>query len=334
MNDRKHHVTCDIATTCTLGCFACRRQSYRVQGIPLTGNGRNMPLGDYEKLAKYFETSSFCGQISDPIFHPDLPGILSIGERFGSPISIHTAATTKKRGLDWYKECFSQGQSSTWIFGLDGLPEESEMHRINQDGEFLWEVMKLASSMDISVIWQYIVFRYNQDHINEAKMMAEDHNIALQLNYSARWTGYLPGSKVRTELDFLKPRAEFVIPDPARNDGNLGKGVDKLVPRCTSSNEKDRSAIAYVNTGFLLPCCWIDGIGERHDKQIPEILQPHLKLENNPDVESIIFSDEWKSFYDRITNTPERAPHQCWSHCTNYTGCSRGHDSRRKRVFV
>ena len=31
--------------------------------------------------------------------------------------------------------------------------------------------MKMAASMDIDTVWQYLVFDYNKDHIDEAKVM-------------------------------------------------------------------------------------------------------------------------------------------------------------------
>ena len=31
--------------------------------------------------------------------------------------------------------------------------------------------MKMAASMDIDTVWQYLVFDYNKDHIDEAKLM-------------------------------------------------------------------------------------------------------------------------------------------------------------------
>jgi hypothetical protein len=90
---------------------------------------------------------------------------------------------------------------TTWIFGLDGLPEESHKHRINQNGVHLYEMMKLGSSMGIDIRWQYIVFNYNQDHIDEAQKMAENDNIKFTLAFSNRWNN----SKMKS----LKPSEKY-----------------------------------------------------------------------------------------------------------------------------
>ena len=44
-------------------------------------------------------------------------------------------------------------------------PEESHKYRINQDGRQVWEVMKMGAEMGCKIKWQYIVFNYNEKHI-------------------------------------------------------------------------------------------------------------------------------------------------------------------------
>ena len=63
------------------------------------------------------------------------------------------------------------------VWFLDGLPEESCLYRINQDGEKLFEVMKMGADKGLRIEWQYIVFSYNENHIEEANDMARDHGI-------------------------------------------------------------------------------------------------------------------------------------------------------------
>ena len=85
-----------------------------------------------------------------------------------------------------------------WLFGIDGLPEESHKYRINQDGIKLFDVAKLCVSKGIKTRWQYIIFKYNEDHIEKAKQMAHDNGIDFELNISSRFNGpedsYLPSN--------------------------------------------------------------------------------------------------------------------------------------------
>jgi hypothetical protein len=52
-----------------------------------------------------------------------------------------------------------------------------------------------------NICWQYIVFSYNEDNIDEAKAMAEDNGINFMLLESSRWY---------SEDDALKPTKHFI----------------------------------------------------------------------------------------------------------------------------
>ena len=109
--------------------------------------------------------------------------------------TMHTAASQKP--MSWYNKAFKTNKDTRWIFGLDGLPEESCMYRVNQDGEKLFLVMQMGVALGLQIDWQYIVFSYNEDHIKEAYNMAKDNGMQFIVNYSGRWNG---------EEDPYKPR--------------------------------------------------------------------------------------------------------------------------------
>ena len=49
--------------------------------------------------------------------------------------------------------------------------------------------MKLGASKGMQIVWQYIVFKYNENHIEESMQLAKDNNITFELNCSSRWEG-------------------------------------------------------------------------------------------------------------------------------------------------
>ena len=64
-------VNIDSSATCTLECPKCQRRGITKYGAKVPGE--NMPWEDFLKIAEYFKGGlTFCGQISDPIFHPKL----------------------------------------------------------------------------------------------------------------------------------------------------------------------------------------------------------------------------------------------------------------------
>ena len=94
---------------------------------------------------------------------------------------VVTAASHKS--YDWYNNAFAANTDAIWTFGLDGLPKDSHEYRINQDGEKLFEVMKLAPNPK----WKYIVFKYNENDIDQARQLAKDNNIKFNTVYSGRF---------------------------------------------------------------------------------------------------------------------------------------------------
>jgi hypothetical protein len=149
----------------------------------LGNKGHNINITDFKKIISYFEGLNFCGSISDPVMHPQFIEFLSLTKDH----SVKVSSAVSHRPFSWYERAFESNPNAVWHFALDGLPEESHLYRINQDGEKLFEVMKLAVLMGIKTYWQYIVFKYNQDHIDQARKMAKQHSIIFKEQHSSRW---------------------------------------------------------------------------------------------------------------------------------------------------
>lgn len=79
----------------------------------------------------------------------------------------------------------------------------------------------------------------------------------------------------------------------------------KLNPKCFQNNHQ----LGHSAEGYLLPCCMSDhGV-------IPELWKDHLKIENNNNVEDIINSKEWKTFFEVLKDFPNDAPSICKKFC-------------------
>ena len=176
--DRKS-INLDITHRCTLECPKCLRRS-----VP-TNNLGDLSLDSFKKIISHFDQIEFCGQISDPIFHPQFIEFLELTK--DKRVFVHTAASHKP--MDWYRDAFLANKNATWEFGIDGLPQDSHKYRINQDGEYLFEVMNICKSNGNDIRWQYIIFEYNENDIPESIELARKYQIPLQVNKSSRWTG-------------------------------------------------------------------------------------------------------------------------------------------------
>ena len=111
--------------------------------------------------------------------------------------------TIKQKSKEWYIQAFKANPDARWIFGIDGLPEESEMYRKNQDGVKLFNIM-LESKKYLKKlpVWQLIVFSYNENNIEKCKQLAEKEDVIIKILQSSRWL----------KDDLLKPKnSEYLM---------------------------------------------------------------------------------------------------------------------------
>jgi len=180
-------VNLDISNKCTLECIACSRQTNRFAGKPIPGYDTS--ISQWTKLCKHFKHLCLCGQISDPIFNPNLAKFIEIAKEHKiNYLSIHTAATVKNKKFDWYKKISEIYPERTyWNFGLDGFPDVSHIYRHNQDSEFLFDTMIKLKELGFNVVWQFIIFSFNERQIEDAKKFCKDKKIKLLLKKSSRF---------------------------------------------------------------------------------------------------------------------------------------------------
>ena len=181
---RSNGINIDVTFRCPLECPRCQRQKFKDVGKKVWGY--DISLDDIRKLANYFKSFSFCGQLSDPIHHPQFIEILKLLYEKNIHVNIHNASSFKS--MSWYVKAFQAHPNAKWIFGIDGLPEESCLYRKNQDGEKLFKVMVESKKyLNKPPCWQFIIFSYNEHNIEKARTMALKHQVQFMLVQSSRW---------------------------------------------------------------------------------------------------------------------------------------------------
>lgn len=188
-------INLDITHRCTLQCKACTRHYLLSSGKKVPGH--DMTDYEFDLVLEKFENFIFCGNISDPIFHPNFPGFLK--KIYDADKHAWVATSASQRPRAWYKRAFEANPTATWVFGIDGLPHQSHMYRINQDGEHLFEMMLMAKEMGIDARWQFIIFSYNEDRLEEAQMLAASHDIKMLITRSGRFPADEPWMEPKGE---------------------------------------------------------------------------------------------------------------------------------------
>ena len=181
----KKGINIDISNRCPLECMRCQRQT-NFTDVGRKVYGRDATMDEIRKLSDYFSSFNFCGQLSDPVHHPHFVEILEYLYKKDIQVTVHNASSQKP--MKWYIKAFQAHPKAKWIFAIDGLPEESNMYRINQDGVKMFEVAKEAKKhLKQTPSWQYIVFSYNEHNLEKAKQMAIDEGLMFIVLHSSRW---------------------------------------------------------------------------------------------------------------------------------------------------
>lgn len=308
-----HHINLDISNKCILKCPRCMRTKHG----DLYKRGHDLSIENFEKIVKYFKDKiSFCGQMSDPIYHPDFLEFIKIYNNYSHNVTIHTNGSGKK--IDWWEEAFFLTSKpaftkTKWVFGLDGLPHESNKYRVNQDGNQVFEMMQMGSEMGCEIYWQYIVFNYNEDHIDQAKDLAEKYNINFKLIYSSRWN--IDDPLTPTKMFLNRPERTRHKYWSESENRNLNS-TKKLFPRCIERKnlvEKEEKDVALSATGYFVPCCWCDNINLFRD--FPTILKEKFHISNIDSPDDVFESEEWKKLMYTIENDGANAPKVCQLKC-------------------
>ena len=186
----------DLSHRCILRCPQCLRQ--KVEGLPRIKRSFDIGKPEFRKILNYYDNQiTFCGQISDPIYHPDFLAFLEMMDGLGKGLRIATNGTNDKSGnMDdkWWEKAYSYGLGENcWYFGVDGLDKKSELYRIGSNFEQVWETMKVGVQYGHPIVWQYIIFGYNEHEIEQAKEIAHKEGITLLLIKTNR--GFDPRSR-------------------------------------------------------------------------------------------------------------------------------------------
>lgn len=174
----------DFSNKCLLQCPFCQRQS--IEGRDKVKQSFDMSFEDWKKIIHTFKGVHMCGQLSDPIYHPQFIQYLQYAAERKKRIHIHTTGTGKKKSF--WKEAFSIQHPIRWVFGIDGLDQKTcNLHRIGQNFHQSFKAMLLGSQSHHRIVWQFIPFQHNEHQIERAKEIAHKYNIEFMILRSNRW---------------------------------------------------------------------------------------------------------------------------------------------------
>lgn len=194
----------DASHRCVFSCPQCIRQ--KVSSQDQIRRSFDLDEINFQKIFNYYsEGITFCGQISDPIYHPNFLNLLKVCNGHGKKIRIATVGSGKSD--PWWDEAYSYGVGeNAWYFGVDGIDEKSEIYRIGSNFQDVWKRMKQGRDLGHVIVWQYIIFGYNEHEIDRAVEIAKEEDFSLLLVNTNR--GFNPNSPL------LRKNVNFQLTSP------------------------------------------------------------------------------------------------------------------------
>jgi wyosine [tRNA(Phe)-imidazoG37] synthetase (radical SAM superfamily) len=231
---------------CTLKCPGCPRTRF-IDKWPSHWQNHSI---DTTVLLRFLDIElsdihvELCGNYGDPIYHPDLAGLIRGLKDRGAVISIVTNASHRKKM--WWQELvqeLSAGDSVT--FSIDGIPDNFTQYRINGDWPTIEDAIKVCAEAPCDTVWSFIPFAYNQNNIEQARQLSQDLGIdRFQINRSARFD---------EQTMHFKP-SDDLVGNEWHSQQNWKKTItaQKVIPECSNGQTHFISA-----DGHYMPCCYL-----------------------------------------------------------------------------
>ena len=165
----------ELTNRCVLSCPACPRTEW--------ANILKRPLPkqdlDYELLDQFLDCTGgksidnflLCGDFGDCIYYPQLFEFL---EHFRQSKTYTVCTNGSRRTPEfWHKLASLLTPCDEVVFAIDGLEDTNHLYRKNSDWASTMQGLEIMVASGVKVSWQTIVFKFNQDSIQQIQSFAE-----------------------------------------------------------------------------------------------------------------------------------------------------------------
>ena len=231
----------ELTNICVLKCPECPRTQL-INQYPKYWRNHSLSLESLKKFIDIDLTSSqimLCGNHGDVIYHKDFINIVHWLKQQGSNLIINTNGSHKT--LAWWQELTDVlDEKDCIVFSVDGTPDNFTEYRIGADWSSILVGIECAVASKVQTAWKYIVFNYNENTINDARLMSKMLGIdRFELEYSDRH-----------DTDTFMPSQQYVgVKFYDKNTLGGNQESRNINPKCWNNQHHYISA-----DGYYMPC--------------------------------------------------------------------------------
>lgn len=324
------HWHIEPSSICTLKCPRCPRAE-----VPDTLLNRQLSLDFFKDqigvdTVRKIRKITFCGNDGDPIYCRDLADICVWLKTIRPELHITIITNGSYRNADWWQYL---GRILDWRdeihWSLDGWDQASnEQYRVNSDWSSIMAGIDAFRSVnrDTYRVWAAIAFRFNQDHIDHMRSLAQSLEFdCFQLTRSTKFGSHYPGvygiddplMPDRSDLVAAGSRFEREVTDLTQRarPGSLLKEI--FFSRAQDlQRQGQHSGICLIgNKGVFLnslgefyPCCWTANRYE-HNQNWHEMAKTRFNLYQRS-FQEIIADSFWNAEFLKFDSI------ECKTKCT------------------
>ena len=272
------HWHIELSSICTLKCPRCPRAE-----VPESLLNRQLSLSFFQNqigkdIVKQIRKITFCGNDGDPIYCKEFIEICAWLKQVNPSISLVVVTNGSYKPMAWWTELgkvLDHNDEINW--SIDGWDQASnEIYRVNSNWSSIRNGILSFNQANSSTykVWASIAFRFNQDHIEQQKLLAMSLMFdGYQLTKSTKFGSKYPDAYGQDDL--LEPTDPNLIATGHRfereftnytNRVRPGTELKKIFLQRAQDLDKQQqySGICFIgNKGVFLnslgefyPCCW------------------------------------------------------------------------------
>lgn len=172
----------ELTSTCAVSCPGCPR-TYRDPADPQFGWYKgDMSMETFEQMLKTFNSNIYqlnlCGCYGDAIFHRKF---LECADRLIEENFYITLVTSAANRPAKFWDEFVAKDLSKWniVFSIDGVESNNHLYRRGAKWQSILNAIETVGKHSYRIRrleWKHLVFPYNRDTVEQARMIAESNN--------------------------------------------------------------------------------------------------------------------------------------------------------------
>jgi molybdenum cofactor biosynthesis enzyme MoaA len=204
------------------------------------------------KTLEHLNNVAICGNTGEPTLGKNLLYIIKkIHDEKGESVKIHINTNGDTHPEQWWRELAQMHKNMLVTFCIEGMSQETHEKYRSTYRDNVWRNMLTFKKAGGTAIWQFIVFKHNQDDVPWARRLAKKYDIKLVLARSRR---YGPSNLDKNDI-LEEPTIDLDMERlGASSRRHRSEDERKENPVCSWLHDE----IFVRSDGYLRVCCYRD----------------------------------------------------------------------------